>query len=121
VDIKGKKVSKLYAAALKEVFKKHYNEGNVIRKVNHDRFTLCSSRKVMFQPFWKRQPLLFGWTDSKDRRENVWMLVSSICIPSLYELAPAASCTHGQVETLVFDLLVDVDVEKRTRAGVDLW
>ena len=48
------------------------------------------------------------------------MLVSSICIPSLYELAPAASCTHGQVETLVFDLLVDVDVEKRTRAGVDL-
>ena len=25
--------------------------------------------------------LLFGWTDSNDRRENVWMLISSICIP----------------------------------------
>ena len=52
VDIKGKKVSKLYEGALEEVIKKHYNEGNVIRKVNHDRFTLYSSRKVMFQPFW---------------------------------------------------------------------
>ena len=59
-------------------------KGNVISKgYNHDRFTLYTSHNVMPQPFWKRQPLFFGWTDSNDRRENVWMLVSSICIPSL--------------------------------------
>lgn len=38
--------------------------------------------------------LLFGWTDSNDRRENVWMLISSICIPSLFQLAPADRYRH---------------------------
>jgi len=64
----------------------HNSEGNVISKVR----TIFVSRyahpaNVMFQPFWKRRPLLFGWTASNDRRENVWMLVSSLCIPPFYK------------------------------------
>ena len=88
-------------------------KGNVISKgYNHDRFTLYTSCNVMSQPFWKRHPLLFGWTDSNDRRENVWILVSSIYIPSLFiGLAPVVSYRHCGIMTYSLDICAVAEFE----------
>lgn len=46
-----------------------------------------------FNPFGRDDHCFFGWTASNDRRENVWMLVSSLCIPSFYKYNLACRST----------------------------
>ena len=46
-----------------------------------------------FNPFGRDDHCFFGWTASNDRRENVWMLVSSLCIPSFYKCNLACRST----------------------------